>query len=279
MVDKIEQFLFDIIGLFIPGLVFVLILNVITFLFGISPDISNIIKNWDSNMQFFQIPYLMPITFIVFVYLLGHTIKVLSIYFYRIGSAIFDKNINILIGNIKNWILNFIQYDEWYKWIKNLFKLIGILEDIIKQIFTFDDKDSYHPKCEKCFDQVKDILKKEYKIEIESNDWFLVYKIADTIMDNENIKSPSHTFLAKYNFYRSMSFTFFASLALSYYLSLGFSSVFFNPSILIIILVIFWFSFHSKYKRYWMLCGNEALLALFYFFAEKKKNNKGIQND
>lgn len=39
---------------------------------------------------------------------------------------------------------------------------------------------------------------------------------------------------------------------------------------LMYLLILFYFVFHYKYKRYWMLSGNEAIMALYYYYFLKK---------
>ena len=95
--------------------------------------------------------------------------------------------------------------------------------------------------------------------------------ISCIVQDNENIKTLTRTFLAKYNFYRSLAFIAFANILLIAYI-LNFKHAIHTTAIteLMYLLIVFYFVFHYKYKRYWMLSGNEAVMALYYYYFLKK---------
>src|SRR5688500_13494374 len=139
--SKIENFLFDILGLVLPGVIFLTILilpislvditkipaQVIdsSFILSELSTVSKIIKTyWTANSS-------LVIIFIVIIsYLIGHFIKVFAIIKYEILTAIFDKSINKWI----NWLFEKLKFQlnrgyykffganiyttKVYKWLK-----------------------------------------------------------------------------------------------------------------------------------------------------------------
>ena len=293
--SKIENFLFDILGLVLPGVIFLTILILPISLVDISKipqkeiDASFILaelsilsklitKYWNSNFN-------LTISLILIIsYLIGHTIKVFSIIKYEILTAVFDKSINKLafwlfekIKYVINYPYNLIfgsdiYSTEFYKWIKQLFSPI---KNLLIKIFVFKSPDYFSDNNAlrtKCVDIINHRIGTTYP-----DKWYSVYKFSTVITNQENIKSLASNFLAKYNLYRSLSFIFiFATIY--YYLFLEVSDNYVSQdlkkisSLIFLASILLWFTFHYKYKRYWTLCGNETLVSLFYFLNKKKIN-------
>lgn len=222
------------------------------------------------------------IVIVLLSYIIGHLIKVLAILKYEFCSAIFDNFFNLIVIKIKNEIIKLIK-SLFSKWINPnnrviifigecLNNLYSPLRGLISKIFTFKAPNYFSDNDvlkDDCIKMINDKFKTEFP-----KKWYSLYKFSTVINNQEGIKSLSSNFLAKYNFYRSMAFIFF--LIFFYY------SIFFQTTsnllsnnilslkgLILISIVLLWFTFHYKYKRYWTLCGNETLVSLFYFM---KKN-------
>jgi hypothetical protein len=118
----------------------------------------------------------------------------------------------------------------------------------------------------KCVDRINQRLNTSFQKE-----WsYSLFKFSTALFEQEAKRSLTVFFLAKYNLYRSLSFIFFTSF---FYLILFFNVMekFLTPTQynlrgpILWGLVFLWFTFHVKYKRYWTLCGNEALVSLFHY--------------
>lgn len=318
MWEKIENFLFDILGLFVPGIVFLITL-VITFFSLVSNNIwqqfllkinkdsiviikfvTPIIKNTDGKNFVYIILFV-----ILLSYLLGHIIKVFSKIFYDACIVLFDLFLIRCMKYLSNKISQFAKktYRKYKQLIvskdffleKNLLKKILIMEtfpfvqilefirNLIKfttnltvEIFTFKAK-KYEEANESLVNETVKMINKKYNVEYPET-WYSIYKLSKTIMSHENLKNLGDTFLAKYNLYRSLSFISFINLLLTVFLYF-FMSQYLNPffkvicPILGVLHFLFWYTFHEKYKRYFRLCGNETLIALFYFFKKTQAND------
>lgn len=315
MWEKIESFLFDILGLLVPGIV--LILGVAFSYFSlISSDSWNYLTQKVNNGSIIVINhvsillkkfnggnFLTIILFLILLgYLLGHIVKVFSKIYYDACIIIFDNGIIKLLkyfwASIKKCVKNtFKDYEQFidsrpffeqkhklkkilkfeYKVFKGTFIFVRNIFKFILKIFnealTFK-VDSYEPTNEKLVSEVISLINRKYEVNFP-NAWYSVYKLSKTIMIHENLKSLGDTFLAKYNLYRSLSFISFLNIVLTSVLYF-FLSEYLNPyanilgPLLLIIHLLFLFTFHEKYKRYFKLCGNETLIALFYFFKKQQ---------
>ncbi|MEL1239765.1 hypothetical protein [Flavobacterium flavipallidum] len=293
--SKIENFFFDILGLILPGFIFLGILIIPLSLVDITAikvndlnnsyilselcTLSDLFKNyWNEKSN------LVIALIIILAYLLGHFIKVFSIIKYEIFEALFDKSFNKVVyyvfKNIKcffKWIYSFISenslYDtKIYLWLRDVFKPI---KSILTKIFTFKSDNYFTDNSSlrtECITIINSKLNTNYP-----DKWYSLYKFSSVITNQENIKSLSAFFLAKYNLYRSLAFTFlFATLYFHFFFNAA--SKYVAPEIIkvnsLISLTSFllWFTFHYKYKRYWTLCGNETLVSLYYFLNKKKIN-------
>lgn len=295
--SKIENFLFDILGLVLPGLIFLsflfLPITVIeidkipiekvdnSFILSELSTMSKLIKTyWASNSS------LLVIIVFVVSYLIGHFVKVFAIMKYEILTAIFDKSINPLFNALFKYIKTFVNWafkkstsrdlfsTKFYKWVKDF---CSPIKSIFNKIFVFkppeyfSDNESLKTNC---VSLINSRLNTQYP-----DKWYSVYKFSMVITNQENIKSLSSTFLAKYNLYRSLAFIFMFMTA--YYYFFFSASITYIPqdfkkitSLILLACTLLWFTFHYKYKRYWTLCGNETLVSLFYFLNKKKVNEQ-----
>lgn len=293
--NKIESFLFDILGLVLPGLIFLVLLLFPLICLDISTidnklvngsyllssflavDNFYILKKDISNIQ-------LAILVGIVSYLLGHVVKVFSIIMYDFFVVIFDKSLNKFVI----WILCGLYYpiDRIMKKIfSNDFPnnnvgmyfatLLSPVKNTLRKIFEFKsenyfkDNDSIRTSCITTINQK---LNTNYP-----DKWYSLYKLSSIINSQENIKSLASNFLAKYNLYRSLSFIFLFGAIYFYIFFIQASNVVSAEYIKIsfeitIACLILWFTFHYKYKRYWTLCGNETLISLYCYLNKKKLN-------
>lgn len=297
LLSKIENFLFDILGLVLPRFIFLGALIAPLSLIDMSKfsskdldksyilselsTINNLFKNyWDEKST------LIIIIIVILSYLFGHFIKVFSIIKYEMLVAIFDKSLNKLINYI---FLKLKSFASWiyqalfgqnlfttkvYLWLKEIFKPI---KNTLSKIFTFKSDDYFYDNAtlkSQCITIINSRLNTNYP-----DVWYSIYKFSAIISNQENNKSLSAFFLAKYNLYRSLSFIFlftafyfhFCFIASEKYIADDIGKI---TSLLVLTSSLLWFTFHYKYKRYWTLCGNETLVSLYYFLNKKKINEE-----
>ncbi len=293
--SKIENFVFDILGLVLPGFIFLGILIIPLALVDVSKiscndldnsyilselsTISSLFKNyWDEKSN------LITLLVIILAYLLGHFVKVFSIIKYEILVSFFDKSINkaasYIFEKIKkffNWLFQLFTPQslfstKFYLWLKDIFKPF---KNTLSKVFTFESESYYKENGTlrtECINIINSRLNTNYP-----DKWYSLYKFSTVITNQEGIKSMSAFFLAKYNLYRSLAFIFmfatfyfhFFFYASAKYISLEINKV---TSLISLTTFLLWFTFHYKYKRYWTLCGNETLVSLYYFLNKKKVN-------
>ncbi len=286
--SKLENFLFDILGLILPGAIFLLILmspllvvdldqmpaKIVdsSIILSALKTISNILKDYWTTY-----PKSVLIIAAILAYLIGHTVKIFSILKYSFLVALFDRSLNKLIITAFNRIKNRIfsekaRKSNTYIWVKDIFKPFKI---VIGDIFIF--KPDYHDKKEEIIMQnCVNILSTRTSM-IYPKDDYLVGKISGVIANQEGFRTLGTFFLAKYNLYRSLSLIFlFATFYCIYFFKIVYmyiKSSSCEVSIIIpMIAAILWYTFHVKYKRYWTLYGNERIISLFYFLNKKKIN-------
>jgi len=293
--SKIENFLFDILGLVLPGVIFLLIIispvsffdsNKIqdqtlsnSFVLSAMVTILKMLKTyWASNLN------ITLLVLIIIAYLIGHSIKVFSIIIYEFFTAIFDKSLNRLVIFLFRQCIRFYAYvNSWftktpyqntylYKQIKILFTPI---KNTIAKIFTFNS-DNYFNDNEQLKSDCVSLINQRLNTTFP-NVWYSVYKLSTVMQQQENIKALSGFFLVKYNLYRSLSFIFIFT-TIYYYCFFKAAAAYISPEltkispIILFSSTILWFTFHYKYKRYWTLCGNETLVSLYYFLNKTKIN-------
>ncbi|MEP7318647.1 MAG: hypothetical protein ABI921_07890 [Panacibacter sp.] len=293
--SKIENFLFDILGLVLPGLIFLLILISPTYFLDISKipksdiDSSYILSGLTTVTTILKEQIIvnenLTITIVIILsYLLGHLVKVFSIIKYDFMTVVFDMSINKLvlviyefIKRIINKLVKRISSTEMYQapfylYLKILF---SPFKKTLNKIFTFKSPDYFTENDtlrSNCIALINQRLGTNYP-----DKWYSLYKFSTILTSQENIRSLAGNFLAKYNLYRSLAFIFIFTMAYFNY--------FFNASakyipaelakitsLILIASALLWFTFHYKFKRYWTLCGNETLVSLFYFLNKKKIN-------
>jgi hypothetical protein len=293
-VERIEDFIFDFMGLILPGFVFILLISAPLLLFNFDSvsacqidkfKILSILSNLSAYSDKIVQSQNGAVVFIIILlsYIIGHLIKVLSIIQYEIFITIFDKLLNRMIINCFIWtkaklywlLLKLIKKDSnTYNFIKLIYcESVKPIKSILIKVFAFKPPDYFSDNkimVKESMEKLNEKLKTTFP-----NEWYSLFKISSVIHHQENIKSLTSIFLAKYNFYRSMAFMFFIIL---FYFILFFNatSTFLGPDILhikgliFLTIVLMWFTFHYKFKRYWTLCGNESLVSLYYYL---KKNS------
>lgn len=311
MMEKLEDFLFDILGLAIPGFVAMFVVLLLPLII-IDPElvdlsafehsilvtyVSNVTNQLIINTTTFS---WLAIGFVFLVcYILGHVIKVISKYQYEFLVILFDQQIVKCCNDFLNLVDRFagcascklirlfngeyrrltLEQYHWYNFlISFVFGIVQIPLKLIRVSTTFKPANHYE-------DEIADIVAKTIsnKYHFMRPKWYTVYKFANVVLDQEKIKTQSFKFLAKYNFYRSLACIF--SLNFIYTLAVyrkyneiinPLGHTLFYP--ILIINVVFWFTFHDKYKRYWSLCGNESLMGLFYYLYVKGGDKNGKQD-
>lgn len=266
--DKIENYLFDFIGLMLPGAYFfgcIFLIKVVIDNFQLEEDlfITNLISFVDETYTLFKSyldDYFIFGALVIF-FLLGHPIKVFAKHFYKIGEGLID---DFLLKGYQ-WLRN-----EW-KWLNNVDKFLGNIhiKYIFKETFRFGGTD-LHPLYSQYHEETSRLVKEYYNIELKDN-WYPLYKLGTTVIGNEKLNSLHQLYLAKYNLYRSLAFISLIFGLLFYFstdVSLLNDSNSFFISLINFSFFGLWFAFHSKYKRYWMLDGSDTLINLFYFLKE-----------
>lgn len=332
MLDKLEDFLFDIIGLALPGLITIFLIWLLPILVLPISEIQNLYTNNSvvlSNLfKFYENDKTIFYAFILITgYILGHTIKVLSKYPYSLFKVIFDNGINKLLNFIfyilgkivlgllallkkipginkvftKNKNISLLSYlfnkgyrTDCRKKIKEekvklrskaildfFIELYNFFYYLMQSIFTFETA-SYYRENDKLIGDVISKINKRLKTDYPST-WYSIYKLSNVIMEQENIKSLSKRFLAKYNFYRSLSFMFLINFIYIIFFFNYFNKIISNTGnniywIIMGVNFLLWYTFHEKFKRYWTLCGNESLISLFYFISKSEDANIKEEN-
>ncbi len=146
--SKLENFLFDILGLILPGAIFLLIL--------LSPclfvDMANVppgsvdksvmlsaLKTISNILKLYWTSYPKSALTIVTIlaYLMGHTVKVFSRLKYEFLAAIFDEGINKPVISVYTGLRNRIFRQPSSKAYLQLKELFKPLKTLIEYIFTF----------------------------------------------------------------------------------------------------------------------------------------------
>ena len=286
--SKIENFLFDILGLALPGFVFIAVVIFPIYFLELTgiPEtdvnssyilsglvtISKLMQNkWETDANTIITVYL------ILAYLIGHSVKVFSIIAYEFLSTIFDKSLDKIVGHLFELtkpIRSFFarRIPTIYGFIKTLLMPV---KNTLTKIFTFESADymkDNEPLKVDCIEKINLKLGTNYP-----NKWYSIYKFSAIIAGQDKVKSLADHFLAKYNLYRSLSFTF-AFTTVYYYYLFNEASKFIPAELskittpILVVSAFLWFTFNYKYKRYWTLCGNERLVSLYYFLNKDKLN-------
>lgn len=292
---KIETFIFDIMGLILPGIIILAVIISPSYLLDLSSmsqehvESSYIlsmltITNAILRTHFTENTNIAIILLVILAYIIGHVVKVFAIIVYDFLEVVFDHSVNRLaiygyenLGQLTNRALkwgfgNDLSQTKTKQYLKTVFKPI---RNTLDKIFSFRSDD---------YVRDNDLLRTECIAEINQrlgtnfpDKWYSLYKISKIITSYESIKSLSDFFLAKYNLYRSLAFIFlFSTLYYLYFFRAASSYVSHElikiASLTPFVSLILWFTFHYKYKRYWTLCGNETLVALYYHLKKHKLN-------
>ncbi len=241
MFDRIEEFLYDFIGIIIPGFILILLISVYVSWFEQTTLDEFLVssKLWKS-IDFVEKYLLIAILFLS--YFMGHLIILLSKIQYELCQKIFDHGIlSYFRLNKKNF------FSKW-----------------ILEIFSYQSQ-SYSESNEEIKNYVLNLLSKRLSFGFQ-NEWYTIYKMSNIITNQEQISNRVNNYFAKYTFFKSIAFIlwihfFVLLLMLIQDFSLLFLVVFF-------VNFLFWLTFHSSYKRYWTMCGDESLLSLFYYLSK-----------
>ncbi|MBA3649832.1 MAG: hypothetical protein H0W62_15035 [Chitinophagales bacterium] len=297
IIKILEDFFFDVFSLAFPGFLLLLLLILPDILFTGTSSQSIILPGQSNIFQFFlKSNYVTGVSgLILFIisYILGHAIKVTSKLLYDFMESTLDALILFINKKPYRYIVKTITQDqniEAFR-LKNGFNnyfypLYHFLRRFIRNIFSFKPL-HYEPNNEKLvtaslksFDEVfnKNVGDLKFSDMTQNNDahpdaeWYSVYKLANIIIDQENIKTRTYSFLAKYNLYRSLAFLFAFYIVFLLIIKKHIVSEQIELwKILLWASVILTYTFHDKFKRYFRLCGNEALMS-FYYFMMKEKN-------
>ena len=233
------------LGLILPGVLTVVLVN-IQLKKEIAENLFYLKLSKHNEICFFLI-------LIMLLYILGNILKIVSQLYYDLFEVFFDGFI------LKMFKLN-----------KNKDDGAGIkfIKEYTKNIFSFK-VEKYIKSSEYMISAVEEkIYKGDIAEDIKGKDikakWYNIYKIGKIFEENKGIKSLSGTFLAKYTLYRSLSFIFFMNFVF-FLLDKNYLKEFRSDKIIALtVLFLSWLTFHMKYKKYYVLCGNEMLTALYY---------------
>ncbi|MCW7479453.1 hypothetical protein ND856_19290, partial [Leptospira bandrabouensis] len=278
ILNKLEDFLFDWLGLSVPGIVG-FSLTLFPFLL-IDPQKIIDSKSYASELIFINNSFeifiklsiysktTLAIFFMIFSYILGNIIKVTSGLSYSIISDILDERLLKAGNRIINFLktCNFIR--KILNFINNIFPIKVITKEIVN-IFRFKS-----PKYS-LSNKYLDFMKKKIQVDkSEELDWYDVYKYCLYEANYKKIRSFSGIFLAKYNFFKCLAFLCLLSSIYYYYFFQLYGKFVYdvvNVNYLFIFLFITFYSLHTKYKKYYTLCGNEAIIASFMFHNQNEK--------
>lgn len=257
LITQIEKFLFDIIGIVVPGFTMTL------FIYWIFKEYIDVLFDSSSINLYKEHSATFMAIGIILLYIIGTVVKVLAIIQYSLFIVLL-KPIKEIINYINKYLKD-LQSRKYKRYICDwLIQLIMSITNIIERVVTFDA-----PSYSSSFDDMKKECEANMKMNIgitKDMNWYSLYKLCTIIIREESLVSLSERFLAKYNFYRSMSFVFLCIV--TYFIFWGNQTC--HRGLIIIIFGIFWYSFHYKFKRYWVLCGDDTMLSVLYFFKKQK---------
>jgi len=279
--SKLENFFFDILGLILPGAIFLLIVVSPVLLVDMgkmekaadtSMILSGLVTIWNVLKTYWAShPRSALVIVAILAYLVGHTVKVFSRIKYEFLTAIFDKGINKEVTKLYNICRKRVfRKKPPPSWLKALY---SACRNLFTGVFAFEPA-YYSPKDEAIRKNCMEQLDTRAGIKL-SQDNYTIVKISSVISNQENLRSLGTFFLAKYNLYRSLALIFlFTTFYYLYFFKVAKTFLLETThgisSIMVIASIFLWFTFHAKYKRYWSLYGDERLITLFYFLNKKK---------
>lgn len=294
-ITLLERYLFDIVGVIVPGLTSAILYHLIVN--------NNTPTELIKQLQTMEYNIITWTAIIIVLYILGMFVKVIAIKTYEImGSAFGNSNdcsiprffkrcANYLDASKNNCLIEFLEQKNesetscvcicWFMDNIILYPIkifvrifVGILFNVAKLLeiaTTF--------KIDRCPYDYKSLyieLRKEMKEQDIANfdeardveeDAIQLYKLSSVIIRQNELKALFDNFLAKYNLFRSLSLVFGAFGLYSLFFYKGEFAQYYT-----ICLLIAWFVFHYKYIRYWGLCGGDAIsTALIYLKAHKQQ--------
>ncbi len=277
---RINDFLFDFLGLILPGVVLLILLFLPLYVINL-----DLVVVYDFNDFFvklneiiirkkdsFWVQNTAAFAFILFViiYLIGHSLKVFSKIQYRLFESFVNRTLKPALKKlistntkIESGLRSFLQLPT-----------IDYLFEIFRKTFSFSHKD-YYSDSENARKVVLEKIKANYDKDF-GEDWYSLYKFASIIIEEEGLKSKAYTYLAKYNFYRSLAFLFLINFVYLWWIYSNYDG-FLLPhfiSIGTICNFIMWFTFHEKFRRYWVLCGNETLMTVYYYLIKPENSRQ-----
>ncbi len=255
LVKSIQDFLFDLLGLLGPGLV-ALWLTAMPFFIHHPTYLIELLQQIEST----------PFAWVGLAagcYLLGHVIKVWAKIAYRAGAYLIEERL------YQDLIAPLAQR----KWAKLFLKhaLGDIIRRVLHQMLTFTAP-PYQAAAKELYTAVAAAWPRQTGTSFPKQ-WYAFFKVAQATGADRHIPNQVNTYLAKYNFYRSMAFLFGLNFAYLAWQSMRATLDARSTALWLFINFLFWFSFHVKYKRYWSLTGNEALKVMYYHFFLAPKNH------
>lgn len=247
MLDKLEDFLYDVFGIILPGICVFLVFGGSWYF--IAKDTSALIHFLDSIPNNDKIPFsaLILLT-LLFAYLLGTILMKFSRIFYEILEKIFDGFLN---QRFSIYVPLDFKKKLIYKYIKD-----GLT-------FRCDEFSGSNTSIHKA---VVAQIQKEYPNFPNSN-FYLIYKISSLILSQAKIPNQISKFLAKYTFSKSLAcLCFLTNLWLTILLYFYSKQIVAENALLLLgSFSVCGYIFHSNYKSFYRTCGDEALLSLYAY--------------
>lgn len=263
ILDKLEESLYDIFGMVIPGMLVLLILYIFFNMkptdeinFAINP-ILNLFINLDNKEYLAQLPTTFSpfqTTFITFAaYITGHVIKYFSSKFYKYVYSDFFKKDNLNFKTHHKYMIPAKYY------IDDIYEYGCELQNVTANI------------C-KCFN--KCIKKSSALNNFEKNKTKFILNHARSISRIDNIKTLIPKYVAKYNFYCSLAFIFLlmsissifslAKIILNYF-NHNSPMLIIQAVIFIVINILFFIVFNHEYFRHCSLYEKESYMILLNY--------------
>lgn len=285
LIEKLSDILYEVLGLLLPTLILCMVLMEPLFYMKDSLwesiRINDCLKVVESDNLFWLILFIIAVFYVV-----GNVIKVLAKLYYDLGKAIFDDTFLAILDCI---------YEKFYKngpkdkqdlesreendpnggeqnqddssklGKKPFFSIICVLYEWLRKTLVFK-ADNYGRDFKKLYTDLAERISIKFKNEKDKEEkWFLFYKKATIIINQNNINTLYYKFLSKYNSFRSIEFAFFCGIIYNIffrYFDIDLQRYFIVLGVNVVCLV----SFHEKFKRYWKLCGNEVIVGLDYYY-------------
>lgn len=329
LIEKLNDILYEVIGLLLPTLILCMVL-VEPLFYMRNFSWKNIKTNDFWGLLEGNVLFLLILFIIAIFYVVGNVIKVVSKLYYKLGEAVVDDTLWVIISWIYSKILYPILWFIYYKILHPIFYPIyyrillpvynKTLLPIYNEVYEKNKESKHNPNdIQKLEKESRENSDDSYKLgeklivvtiyvlvkwlwdtlafktdsygkdfedlyinlagknsitfsdeKDKEKKFFLFYKIATTILNQNNINTLYYKFLSKYNSFRSIEFVFFCGII--YNMLFCHSCIDFERYFIVLgVNVVCLIGFHEKFKRYWKLCGNEVILGLDYYY----KNMEG----